>query len=135
MATAIQIKFTTPSGTRGARVKAFAAPGKTVMLAYDHELSHQQNAEAALHAFLCENHWGEYTIGSLGNGDFVAVKLPEKYGKARNAVLITRRAISQGEHNGNPHCKAWGQAITDLTDGIQPDSFSSEYSALVMKGL
>lgn len=135
MATAIKITFTTPSGTRGARVKATALGGKMVTAGYDHSLTLQGNAEMALDLFLAENPWGEYSLGNIGDSDFVAVQVPRKFIKARDAVLITRRAISQGEHNGNPHCKAWGQAITDLTDGVQPDGFSSEYSALVMKGL
>lgn len=134
MATAIKITFTTPSGTRGARVKATALGGKMVTAGYDHSLTLQGNAEMALGLFLAENPWGEYSLGNLGDSDFVAVLIPRRYLKARDAVLLARQAISHGENNGNAHTNAWGQAITDLTDGIQPDGFSADYSKLVLKG-
>ena len=138
MATAIKITFTTPSATRGARVKAFARGAAMATVGYDHGLDPQGNAEAALAAFLLTNsEWGsasDWTIGSMGDSDFVAVLIPRRYIKARDAVLLARQAISHGENNGNAHAKVWGQAITDLTDGIQPDGFSSAYSNLVLKG-
>lgn len=138
MATAIKITFTTPSRSRGARVKAFARGAAMATIGYDHSLNLQGNAEAALAAFLLTNsEWGsasDWALGDIGDSDFVAVLIPRRYIKARDAVLLTRQAISQGENNGNAHAKTWGQAITDLTDGVQPDGFASAYTNLVMKG-
>ena len=138
MATAIKITFTTPSSSRGARVKAFARGAAMATVGYDHALDLEGNARVALAAFLLTNsEWGslsDWAIGNLGDSDFVAVLIPLRYIKARDAVLLTRQAISQGENNGNAHAKRWGQAITDLTDGIQPGGFSAAYSNLVLKG-
>lgn len=138
MATAIKISFITPSSSRGARVKAFASGAAMATVGYDHALDLQGNAEAALAAFLLTNsEWGsasDWALGTMGDSDFVAVLIPRRYIKARDAVLLARQAISQGENNGNAHAKAWGQAITDLTDGIQPDGFSGHYTKLVLKG-
>lgn len=138
MATAIKITFTTPSSKSGARVVAKAQGAAMTRVGYDHGLTLEENARAAVAAFLVTNsEWGnisDWAIGSMGDSDFVAVMIPRRYLLARDAVLLTRQAISQGENNGNAHAKRWGQAITDLTDGIQPDGFSSAYSNLVLKG-
>lgn len=133
---AINIKFMTPTASRGARVKAFAIGAGMVSLPYDHELDNAQNAEAALAEFLIKfPSWkGEWVIGAQEH-DYVAVMIPERFVKARDAVILTRRAISAGENNGNPHCKPWGQAITDLTDGNQGKAFTAEYANAVAKGL
>lgn len=138
MATAIKISFTTPSATRGARVKAFARGAAMATVGYDHAFDLEGNARIALAAFLLTNsEWGnlsDWTMGNLGDSDFIAVLIPRRYIKARDAVLLARQAISHGENNGNAHAKAWGQAITDLTDGIQPDGFSGHYTKLVLNG-
>lgn len=133
---AIQIQFTTPTATRGARVKAFGQGATIVMVGYDHGLTLEENAQAALDVFLLENpSWaGEWVLGSVGN-DFVAVMIPKRFVQARDAVILTRRAMSAGENNGNPHAKPWGQAITDLTDGNQGPAFAAEYCAAVARGL
>lgn len=133
---AITIKITTPSASRGARVKAFAIGGGIVTIGYDHGLDAQGNAEAALNAFLAERpDWaGEWAIGSI-DCDYVAVMIPRRFVQARDAVILARRAISAGENNGNPHAKPWGQAITDLTDGNQGAAFAAEYCSAVAKGL
>lgn len=135
MATAIKVTFTTPTAARGARVKAFAIGAKMVTLGYDHDLGNFQNAEAALAAFLKENNWdATYELGALGDGDYVAVAIPSRFLKARDAVIGARRAISRGDMSGNPHSKQWVQEITDLTDGVSVrDSFSREYSEAVLR--
>lgn len=135
MATAIKITFTTPTAARPARVKAFAIGAKMVSFSYDGRATNLQNAEQALAKFLEENNWDAvYELGAIGDGDYVAVQIPQRFIKARDAVIATRRAMSRGEHNGNPHCKPWGQAIADLTDGVSiRDGFSREYSEYVMR--
>lgn len=135
MATAIKITFTTPTAARPARVKAFAIGAKMVSFSYDGRATNFQNAEQALVKFLEENKWNAvYELGAIGDGDYVAVQIPERFIKARDAVIATRRAISRGDLFGNPHCKEWANKVTDLTDGISiRDGFSREYSEYVMR--
>lgn len=133
MATAIKVTITTPTSVRGVRVKATGPGFKIASLGYDHELSLIGNAQAALEVFLVENRIPmDYELAPLGNGDFVAVQIPERFIKARDAVIGVRRAISRGDLSGNPHTKQWVQAITDLTDGNQGPAFTNEYAAAVM---
>lgn len=132
---ALMIKFTTPTSTRGARVKVQAG-SHSKTYAYDHELTTVGNVHGCVKQFLSDMHWVEevYEIGSFGDGNFCAVAVPRKFLKARDAVILARRAISAGENNGNVHCKPWGQAVTDLTDGVQPDGFAVEYASAVAQG-
>lgn len=124
---AITIKFRTPTATRGARVSA-SSPAGAREYAYAHELTTEENAHAAARSFIEDMGWNEeFVIGSTGDASYVAVMLPTRFAKARDAVIKVRKAMSQGDLHGNPHCKQWGQAITDLTDGIQKDGFAAEY--------
>lgn len=128
---ALKISFTTPTNTHGARIKVSALQA-TKRYGYDHCLSTDDNVEAAAKQFMVDMQWpGELSIGNLGDGVYVATVIPRRFIKARDAVILARRAISQGENNGNVHCKQWGQAITDLTDGVQRDGFAAEYATHV----
>lgn len=128
---AIKIKFTTPTASRGARVLASAARTKeSFSYSYNHELSTEQNAEAAARSAIIDLGWGDhdFVLAELDSGTYVASIIPARYIKARDAVIAVRKAISQGDLSGNPHCKEWGQKITDLTDGVQPGGFALEYT-------
>lgn len=126
---AISIKFTTPTATRGARVIASVASGKgSFTYGYNHELSTEENAAAAARSALVDLGWeGDFVLAELGGASYVATLIPERYLKARDAVIAVRRAMSEGDLHGNPHAKEWGQKITDLTDGVQKGGFASEY--------
>lgn len=132
---AIMIKFTTPSASTGARVKLACGSHKAVY-GYDHSTDTVGNARACVKQFLSDLNWDyEYEVGSLGDGSYCAVMIPERYIKAADAVVGVRRAISRGDLNGNPHSKQWVQSITDLTDGGQKDGFAVQYAAAVAQGL
>lgn len=133
---AIVINFTVPTGTSAARITAECQGACPIVAEYAPELTLEQNAKQALDCFILTNpNWaGEWALGSF-DGGFIAVMVPERFVKARDAVILTRRAISSGESNGNAHCKPWGQAITDLTDGNQGQAFASEYAAAVLRGV
>jgi hypothetical protein len=128
---AIKIKFTTPTASRGARVVASAARIKeSFSYAYNHELSTEQNAQAGARSAILDLGWGEhdFVLAELDSATYVASIIPDRYIKARDAVIAVRKAVSRGDLNGNPHCKEWCQKITDLTDGIQPGGFALEYT-------
>lgn len=128
---ALKISFTTPTATHGARVKV-EAPQGTKKYGYDHALSNEGNAKAAAERYVKEMNWpGELTIGHLKDAVYVAVFIPDRFLKARDAVIAARVAIREGDmRSGNPHTKKWCQRITDLTDGVAlrgEDGFSREY--------
>lgn len=122
---AIQTKYMNPTNVRGSRIKAICGAG-TIIVPYDSELDPLANHEAAAQALCDKLGWTEansfpHTVaGQLADGTWVHTFLPCAYAKAKRAVLETRAAMSRGDHNGNPHCKPWGQAITALTDDNGP---------------
>ncbi|UTQ78220.1 hypothetical protein [Aeromonas phage Aer_P220] len=77
---AIQVKYLSCTNFRGSRFKATAAAG-SVTVSYDHALSAEKNAEAAMLALVNKFGWDEcpatWQGGVLPNGDYVFVRLPE----------------------------------------------------------
>ena len=117
---AIITKYQGPTYTKGSRVKATCDAG-SITLQWDHALNTQENHEVAAAALRVKLGWGtethgELISGQLPTGAFCHVFMPKEYVKAREAVMLTRLAISKGENNGNPHGRPWGKAITELTD-------------------
>ena len=77
---AIQVKYRSCTNFLGSRFKATAAAG-SVTVGYDHALSAEKNAEAAMLALVKKFGWDEYQAtwqgGVLPNGDYVFIRLPE----------------------------------------------------------
>lgn len=77
---AIQVKYLGPTDTLGSRWKATAAAG-SVTVGYDHALSGEKNAEAAMLALVKKLGWNEspatWQGGVLPSGYYVFVRLPE----------------------------------------------------------
>jgi hypothetical protein len=70
---AIQTKFLSPTNSRGARVKAFAAAG-SVTISWEHRLNPEQNHRAAAEMFANRMDWiGTWRAGTLPCGDMVFV--------------------------------------------------------------
>ncbi len=124
---AIIIKIKTPTNTKGARI-VVSMDGVSKEYNYCHALDTEANAMAGVRSYMeYRGLEGDFALGENGSASYVAVMLPPRYVKARDAVIAVRRAMSQGDLHGNPHAKQWGQQITDLTDGVQKDGFAREY--------
>ena len=75
MLQAITIKFLSPTNTRGARLKA-SCFGGSVTIDFDYAATPEQRITQAVDALIDKMGWhnlGGYTMGSLQNGDYVAV--------------------------------------------------------------
>lgn len=135
MKNALMIRFNTPNAQGHSKVHVTACDGFMAIYDYDINRSREENAaSAAQKAFAGLGMSADFELGKLPNFHYCATQVAERFVKARDAVILTRQAISKGENNGNPHARAWGQAITDLTDGVQADGFAKEYTAAVMRG-
>lgn len=134
---AIITKYYGPTNTRGSRIKAKAAAG-FAWHSWDHELTADENHRAAAEKLCKALGWipaetNAYTTlvqGQLPDGTNVFTFIPECYEKAKQAVFESRYAISKGENNGNPHCRAWGKAITNLTDADRGGVWAAEYELM-----
>ncbi len=73
MKQAIIIKFLGATNTKGTRIKASAEPS-SVTVPLEYGAGHEQRIREAVDALLNKLDWnGEYIIGQLPSGDYVAV--------------------------------------------------------------
>ena len=73
---AIVTKYIPPTDTKGPRIKATAMAG-SVIIRYDHELSHDEPFRKAAQALCAKFGWDWQMIGGgLPDGSMVWVKLP-----------------------------------------------------------
>ena len=73
MKRAILIKFLGATNTKGTRIKA-SVVSSSVTVPLDYGAGHEQSIRQAVDALLNKLEWsGEYIIGRLTNGDYVAV--------------------------------------------------------------
>ncbi|MBD9674911.1 hypothetical protein IB275_30320 [Pseudomonas sp. PDM21] len=115
---AITTRYRGPSNARGSRVLAKCAGGSK-SVGWEDELGSEQNHHAAARALANKMGWsGDLIPAGMPDGSYVHVFVPRSYADAVLAVCEARYAMRQGENNGNPHAKAWGQAITALTDPV-----------------
>lgn len=131
----LKIRMTIPNGKGLCKIHVTGQNGFMAIYDFDADINMDENAQiAAIKACAVLGLSADVQVGKVCAGEYCAMPVPERFVKARDAVILTRQAISKGENNGNPHARAWGQAITDLTDGVQADGFSKEYTAAVMRG-
>lgn len=132
---AIVTKYFGPTNQRGSRIKAKAEAGFAWHI-YDSALSADENHRAAAE-LLCKklgwvsapnNFYTTLAQGQLPDGSNVFTFIPREYEQAKQAVFESRLAISKGENNGNPHCRHWGKAITNLTDDDRGGVWAEEYA-------
>lgn len=136
MKNALMIRFNIPNAAGFSKIHVTACDGFLAIYDFDGNLNLDQNAHAvAQKAFAALGLSADFEVGKLPNLHYCATQVPERFVKARDAVILTRQAISKGENNGNPHTRVWGQAITDLTDGVQANGFANEYARMVIEGL
>ena len=73
MKQAIIIKYLGATNSKGTRIKA-SAKASSVTLSFDYSAGQEQRIRKAVDALLNKLEWsGEYIIGHLPNGDYVAV--------------------------------------------------------------
>lgn len=114
---AIVTKYHGPTNSRGSRVSATAEAG-CVYVEYLDELNTEQNHQRAAFALSRKFGWSPLIVGAAlpGNAGYAWAQIPDEYADATLAVFETRRAMTKGENNGNPHCRAFGKAVDALTD-------------------
>ena len=73
MKQAIVIKYLAATNTKGTRIKA-SAKAASVTVPLDYDAGHEQRIRKAVDALFNKLEWsGEYIVGCLPNGDYVAV--------------------------------------------------------------
>jgi hypothetical protein len=71
---AIQIKYCGPTNTKGARWKVWAESTSAKYFNRSYELDGRDDANFCVSAYLKEMGWNnDFTMGTLPNGDYVAV--------------------------------------------------------------
>lgn len=114
---AIVTKYHGPTDARGFRVSATAEAGR-VYLEWDAALNTEQNHQRAALALSHKLGWSPNLVGAClpKAAGYVWSQLPDEYADAALAVFETRRAMTRGENNGNPHLRDYGRAVDALTD-------------------
>lgn len=75
---AIQTRYLGPTDNKGARIKVEAEGCGSIQRPYDDALSLEENHQAAMMAFALNLGWNyDWVGGSLPNGDFAWVRLPQ----------------------------------------------------------
>ena len=70
---AIQIKYMTPTNTKGSYLKAIAEGNNSLCVSYDYSLDTEQQARELAQMYCDQMQWGQiYGFGQLPNGDYVA---------------------------------------------------------------
>lgn len=127
---AIVTTYKGPTGTKGSRIYAKCAAGRT-SVPYPHEESEGAPAHYIAAKTLADKlGWkGELIPGGLPDGSYVFVFLPEEYSQAVDVVIETRNAMRRGENNGNPHLRKYGRMVDALTDKDDYAPFKARYES------